>query len=143
MPTLNCQRWRPRANTAQQPRADNISVSQQPSGGKKNLSIAELGASYKARNFIAVPALGHPVHLPFPSADIPPIWCPSSLASKSIPMMLRKHIQTEENGETMPTVREIEHQKPFYATPAFVSICHAPPVVIPTILSFKEPLLAV
>ena len=104
-----------------------------PPGGKRNLSIAaELGASYKERTFIAVPALGHPVHLPFPSAHIPHIWCAipaphSSLASESIPMMLRQHTQTVENGQTMPTVREIKHQQPSYTTRAFVSICHAPP----------------
>ena len=71
--------------------------------------LAELGASYRERTFIAVPALGHPLHLPFPSADILHIWRAipvphSSLASESIPMMLRQHIQNIEKGQTMPTM---------------------------------------
>ena len=101
-----------------QTRADNTSVDQQPSGRQEepfHSSLAELGASYIATDFIAVPALGHPVHLTFPSADIPHTWCAipvprSSLASESIPMMLPQHIQNVQNGQTVPTVREIELQ---------------------------------
>ena len=117
-------------------RADYTRVDHQHSGKQEepfhSSLAAELGASYVARYFIAVPALGHPVHLPFPSADIPHAWCAipvprSSLASESIPMMLHQHIQNVESGQTMPTVREIGHQQPSYTTHVSVSICLVPP----------------
>ena len=58
-----------------QTRVDNTSVDSNPSTDKKNLSLAELGASYIARNFIAVPVLGHSA-LPFLSAKTLHTWIP-------------------------------------------------------------------
>ena len=64
----------------------------------------------------------------------------SSLASESIPMMLRQHIQNVENGQTMPTVREIKHES-LPIPLARLSFALHLPVVMPTVLSFKEALL--
>ena len=78
---------------------------------------------------------------------IPHAWCAipvprSSLASESIPMMLHQHIQNVGSGQTMPTVREIEHQLPIPLTRLSPFAMHLL-VVMPTVFCFTEVLLCV